>query len=223
MSTDLTILVPVLGRPHRVAPLLDSIEAATPGARVVFLADADDIDELAAISEATSFRSGLTLDSGPLDAGGGNYAEKINRGVRLTDESYIFTGADDLDFRPGWFEAASDCLQAGVEVVGVNDLIERRLARRQHATHFLICREYVQRGTIDGPGLFHEGYDHSWVDNEFIATAQARDTYAYCGAAHVRHEHPLNDTAPDDDTYRKGREKFHDDHRIFESRSSLWA
>lgn len=219
MSADLAILVPVLGRPHRVKPLLDSIEATTPGARVLFLADPDDEAEIEAI-ERESIRGNLCVK---LDTQGGNYATKINRGVGLTSEPYLFTGADDLLPEPGWFTAAAACLRDGVEVVGVNDLIKRRAVRRQHATHFLVCREYVRHGTIDGPGLFHEGYDHSWVDNEFIATAQARDAYAYCADAHVRHEHPMNDTAPDDETYRKGRERFHEDRRLFEGRSRLWG
>lgn len=217
---ELAILVPVLGRPHRVAPLLDSIEAATPGAHVLFLADPDDRSELEAI-ERESIRGNLCVK---VDDHGGNYAEKINRGVRLTKQPYIFTGADDLDFRAGWFEAALAKLADGTRVVGVNDLIERRPGRRQHATHFLVSREYVEHGTIDGqPGILFEGYDHSWVDNEFIATAEARGAYAYCADAHVRHEHPLNDTAPDDETYRKGRERFHEDRHIFEGRQALWA
>ena len=219
MSRDLAILCPVLGRPHRVAPLLDSIERATPGARVLFLADPDDHAELEAI-ECESIRGDLCVK---VDDHGGKYSEKINRGLWLTSESYIFTGADDLVPEPGWFTAAVACLRDGVQVVGVNDLIERRPARQEHATHFLVARDYVESGTIDGPGLFHEGYDHSWCDNEFIATAKARGVYAYCADSHVRHEHPLNDTAPDDETYRKGREKFHEDRQIFEGRRALWA
>ena len=221
--SDLAILVPVLGRPHRVAPLLDSIESTTPGARVLFLADPNDLDEIAAITgEQRSLRRPFSVD---LETTGGNYAEKIGRGVSLTSEPLVFTGADDLEPKPGWYEAAkARCMVEGVEVVGVNDLIDRRPARAEHATHFLMTRKYAEQPCIDGsPGPFFTGYDHSWCDNELIATATARGVYGYAADAHVRHEHPMNETAPDDDVYRKGRAQFHQDRRIFQGRVILWS
>ena len=42
MSAELVILVPVLRRPHNVRPLLESVRATTPGARVLFIADPGD-------------------------------------------------------------------------------------------------------------------------------------------------------------------------------------
>ena len=46
MTCELTILVPVLARPHRVKPVLESAVKATPGADVLFIADPEDTDEL---------------------------------------------------------------------------------------------------------------------------------------------------------------------------------
>jgi hypothetical protein len=115
-------------------------------------------------------------------------------------------------------------MRGDIEVVGVNDLIPRRRNRRGHATHFLVTRDYTERGTIDGnPGLLHEGYDHSFVDDEFIATAEKRGVYAYAPDAHVRHLHWMNRSAPDDEVYRKGRARFEQDRRLFHERSVLWV
>ena len=47
---ELAILVPVLGRPHRVGPFLDAVESSTSGAPfVLFLADSGDDAEIEAI------------------------------------------------------------------------------------------------------------------------------------------------------------------------------
>jgi glycosyltransferase involved in cell wall biosynthesis len=220
MSEELAILVPVLGRPHRVAPLLESIRAATPDALVVFLTDPDDGPEHAALADVPWGEMPHAL----IDSQGGNYAEKINRGVVLTDEPYVFTGADDLHFHAGWLEAALTAMADGVEVVGVNDLLRRRPLRRGHATHFLLTREYANRPCIDGSrGPCSEVYRHNFVDDELIATATARGVYAYAPDAHVEHLHWMNQRAEVDATYEKGRESFEADRLIFEERQALWA
>lgn len=218
--SELAILVPVLDRPHRVAPLLESIRAATPDALVIFLTDPDDGREHAALA-------GIPWGEMPqalIDSCGGNYAEKINRGLTLTDRPLLFLGADDLDFQPGWLEAAKQAMAGGIEVVGVNDLLRRRRRRQDHATHFLVTRAYLSAGSIDEESkLLHEGYDHSFVDDELIATATKRGVYAYAADAHVRHLHWMDRSAPDDTTYKKGRERFEQDRRLFHERSALWA
>lgn len=210
--TVVSILVPVLGRPHRVRPVIDSIAAATPEPHeVLFLADQADHDTIAAIRDAGAL----------VEAPGGSYARKINHGVRATRAPLVFFAADDLDFRDGWLAAAQQRLTDTVGVVGVNDLIQRR---RDHATHFLVARWYAQMPTIDGqPGPMHEGYHHWFVDDEFIATARKRDAYAYAPTAHVAHMHPMNGQAPDDATYRKGRAKARLDRSTFHRRQPLWT
>jgi glycosyltransferase involved in cell wall biosynthesis len=216
LNSELAILVPVLGRPHRVKPLLDSIEASTPGARVVFICDPDDTDEVNAIREA---RGGYSFIPEILITAGG-YAKKINRGVARTSEPLLFLGADDLEFRPGWFEAARIKVKHGAHVVGVNDLINRR---RIHATHFLMTRDYAERETIDGGrGPLHEGYHHWFVDDELIATAKKRGVYAYAQRAHVEHLHPMMG-AEDDEVYELGRSNARADRATHRKRQRLWS
>lgn len=102
----IAILVPVLGRPHRVQPLLDSIAAATPEPyRVLFICDPHDELERAEVAKASTRSTPARRISGTVY--GGNYAAKINRGVELTDEPLLFLGADDLNFHPGWLEVAT--------------------------------------------------------------------------------------------------------------------
>jgi glycosyltransferase involved in cell wall biosynthesis len=210
--SELAILVPVLNRPQNVAPLLESIRSATPGATVLFLVDQGDQVELDAVIAAGGEH--VTVD--------GSYPVKINAGIRCTTEPLVFTAADDLRFHDGWFDAARAKVDEGFEVVGVNDLLDR--PHRTHATHFLVTRGYCQQGQIDGePGLMHERYWHWNCDDDLIATATRRGVYSYAEGSHVEHLHPMAGKAPDDATYQRGREKWRQDRRVFRERSHLWT
>jgi len=204
-----------------VAPLLDSIEDATPDARVFFLADSHDRREHEAIEAERCLRS-IHID---LDIGGGNYAMKINRGVALTDQSLLFLGADDLAFHRGWLEAAAAKLTDGIGVVGTNDLCNPRVMAGEHATHFLMTREYAERGTIDdgSSGPLHEGYPHEYVDNELIGTAKHRGAYAHAADSIVEHLHPMVGKAPMDELYAQIGARMNQGVRIYERRRALWA
>lgn len=185
---------------------------------MLFLADAADDAEISSIEQHEDDHPAVFV---LLNLEGGSYAEKINRGVEVTGEMTIFTGADDLDFQPGWFEAAKAAMVDGVEVVGVNDLIDRK---RDHATHFLMTRAYAERPTIDGEaGPLCAGYWHWYCDDELIATARKRGVYAYAADSNVKHLHPMAGNAKYDATYQKGRERMRQDRRLFQRRSKLWA
>ena len=212
----LVVLVPVLARPHRVAPLLASLERATPEPhRCLFLPTPGDNPELEA----------LRLAGAQFQEYAGNYAAKINAGIEATDEPLIFTGADDLAFHAGWLEAALEVMdETGAGVVGTQDRCNPRVIAGLHATHFLVAREYVERhGTIDEPGkLLHEGYAHEYVDDELIGTARARGQYAFAAEAVVEHLHPLVKKAPVDATYRLGRSRSGEGRALFRRRRRLW-
>jgi hypothetical protein len=212
MSEGVAILVPALARSQNVAPLLASIRESTPQPyRVLWLLDPGDRAEQDAVAAA----------GGWMLSAGGSYAAKINAGVRATDEPLVFLAADDLRFRPCWLDIARAAIGRGAHVVGVNDGIRRR---RVHATHFLLTREYAQRPCIDGtPGPLSVAYDHSFVDDELIATATKRGVYVHETRSTVLHLHPDMRSAPDDDTYRKGRAKFESDRAVFNERSALWT
>lgn len=210
---EVVVIVPVLGRPQRVQPFCDALYEHSPvgAVRALFVADSHDRAELDAI--AASGEDVLIHD--------GNYAAKVNAAVVLTTEPLLFFAADDLRFRAHWLRNAQRRLTDAVQVVGVNDMLRRR---RRHATHFLVTRDYAQLPTIDGePGPLSTAYQHSFVDDEFIATATKRGAYAYAIDAHVEHLHPMGGLAVDDATYRKGRDTFKADRRVFQQRFPLWA
>lgn len=211
----LAILVPALSRPHRVRPLVESIEHTTDvDHEVVFILDPGDEAEIRACVDA-----GVAWMSP-----GGSYADKIRAGVKAEGHAeFVFFGADDLEFQPLWFEAAYARIQEGAEVVGVNDLLPRP-HRPEHATHFLVTRAYAEQPCIDNsPGPLCSIYTHSFVDDEFIGTAKKRGVYAYARASRVKHLHPINGTAPDDATYQLGRAYFGRDRKLFRGRSHLWT
>jgi hypothetical protein len=220
VGDPMLIVVPVLRRPHRVAPLIESIDAATPGPhRTLFVCSPDDHAEHAAVDAAGGER--LTVDWPP---GRGDYARKINAAYRQSTEPLLFFGADDLHFHPDWLPAAVAQLTEGVGVVGTNDLGNVRVISGDHATHFLVTRGYCDRGTIDEPdGPLHEGYHHNFVDDEFLATARLRNAVAMATDSHVEHLHPHWKKSEMDDTYRKGLNRFDADRRHYNSRRHHWG
>jgi hypothetical protein len=211
----LALLIPVLRRPHRVEPVIASIEAATPPPfRILFIASPGDEAEHDALKAAGALFMEVE----------GNYATKINAAIQATDEPLIFTGADDLDFRPGWLEAALEVMaKTGAMVIGTQDLCNPRVIAGAHATHFLVRRAYVEEhGTLDGPGeLLHEGYEHEYVDDELIGTARARGLYAFAGRSVVKHLHPLGGY-PTDELYEGAAGRMRRSRGLYRKRRRLW-
>lgn len=213
--TDLVILVPMLGRPYHVAPLVESIEA-TCDAHIMFMCSPDDTDVLAEVD-----RFDHLIVDGPHP---GDYARKINIGFNATTEPLVFLGASDIRFHPGWFEAATAELAPGVGVVGTNDLVSPRVMRGEHATHSLVTRAYVDGfGTVDEPGkVLHEGYVHEFVDDELVCTAKHRGAWAFAANAAVEHLHPYFDNGEWDDTYRKMGDRIAQSAAHYKQRQTLW-
>jgi glycosyltransferase involved in cell wall biosynthesis len=212
--TELVILVPALRRPQNVEPLAQSIRAATMTSfRIVFICDPDDFAEQ---------RAAYAADCDVMLIAG-NYAQKINAGVRASAEPLIFLGADDLYFHPGWLQAATAKMVDPIGVVGTNDLGNPRVITGEHSTHSLVARWYVAFGTIDDPGrLLHEGYPHEFVDDEFIFTARRRGAFAAATDSIVEHLHPHWGKAPTDELYEQHRERMRAGARIFRRRRFLW-
>lgn len=219
MRDAVAILVPVLGRPDHVASLLHAIQAATPEPhRVVFLADRNDADELAALDHA-----GAQYVTGRWPRP--NYPAKINAGVDATGEPFVFLGADDIRPQAGWLSMALALMDdPAIGVVGTNDGgVNPRVAAGDHSTHSLVRRSYIEEhGTIDEPGrCVHEGYGHAFVDDELVMTARIRGAYAHAHGSVVEHRHPYGNSAVMDDTYRLGMSTIARDQRLWQSRRRL--
>lgn len=215
---SVAILVPLLRRPHRVAPLVESIEAATPEEhRTLFLCTTTDQAVIDAVDAVHGER--LLVDYMP-----GDYARKINAGYRATTEPLMFLAADDLRFHAGWLQAATAALTGQVGVVGTNDLCSKRVMRGEHSTHSLVTRAYVDEfGTIDEPGkVLHEGYPHEFVDDELVQTAISRGAFVSARDSVVEHLHPMVGKAPMDDLYAQQAARMKSGRRLYQRRVRLW-
>lgn len=219
-QADLLIIVPVLSRPHRAELVLKSALTATPDASVLFVGSPGDTAEHEAVAAA-----GGTLLVIPEPVAHGDYARKVNAAYRSTAHRLLFMGADDIDFRPGWFEAAVACLGGGIEVVGTNDLGNRRVVAGMHSTHTLVTRHYVDTfGTIDEPRtVLHEGYAHEFVDDEFVETAKHRDAFRWCGASIVEHLHPHWGKAETDALYDEQPARMRYGRIVYRNRRHKWG
>lgn len=226
---DLAVLIPVLGRPHHLAPLLASLDATVPGARVLLLTTPG--DEAVPACEASG-REVVPVRWQP-----GDFAKKCQVGYRYTTESLLFVGATDLEFTPGWFEAAVAELRPGIGLVGTNDMCNPRVMAGQHATHFLMTRDYIDRygilqpgpdGPVNQPGvILFDGYAHEFCDTEAVGTAKHRGAWAHSAAAVVKHRHGLCDQGfPEDEgdpLYAAQAERMRASWPLFRSRQYLWG
>lgn len=221
MSARVAILVPVLGRPERAEILAASVAQATDEPyTLLFLCSQGDDAEIAACQLAGDT---IVMD---FPAGPGDYARKINAGYRATTEPWIFTGADDLAFHPGWFtEAMKVYGETARSVVGTNDGWNGAVLAGKHSTHTLIERLYVDEhgASWDGPGVvFHEGYDHQYVDTEMVAVANQRQQFAFAKDSLVEHLHPFAQKSKMDATYTKGLARGREDGRLFHERRHVY-
>jgi hypothetical protein len=215
------VLVPVLARPANAQPLVDSLAASGADAKITFVCTVNDDDQIYAC-EATGAN---VLIFGWI-AGPGDFARKINYGFAHTESEFVFMGADDITFAPGWDAHALRMMRGRTGVVATNDKANRQVMRGEFGTHCLISRAYIDEhgGTFDSiPGVvLHEGYDHNFVDRELCDVARSRRAFAYAGTSIVRHRHPLWKTAAWDPTYRKALARFSEDQRLYMARASVW-
>jgi hypothetical protein len=217
------ILVPVLGRPDRVRPLVENIEAVTPEPHWIYFAagtdDPETVEEIVAVGSELG-QVMLCID------GGDTWPNRIN-GLFIESEvegcDYIFTGADDLLFHEHWLSEAMVTMRGMAQegVVVVEDL------HNPAGTMALISRRYINElgGTADGtPGVvMHPGYCHNWSDTELFAVAKARGCCARALSSVVEHLHHENGRMPFDDTYAKGLADEPHDRALFLARRALIA
>lgn len=213
---SVSILIPVLNRPHRIMPLLANIADATPEEHCVIFAASD--PPTVGVLNALGTRSAYMIDEGR------SWPERINLLFRATDEPYVFLGADDVLFHPGWLTAALETMRSFDllgGVVTVEDLHNPR------GTLALVARSYIDffGGTGDGiPGqVIHPGYGHCYSDNELFEVAHSRDRWAYCRESLVEHLHPDAGKGQNDSTYMKGMATIAADTALFHSRRGLWS
>lgn len=223
------ILIPVLGRPHNAAPLVQNIhDTTTVEHRIIFLTSRGDDEQQKACGDVVRAfgREYVVTRNTDRPAGRGDFAKKINEGCGMSDQEWVFMCADDVRFEKGWDTAALKAAGDRFDVVATNDMANASVKRGVFGTHCLIRRRYVTdegATATDGPGVvLHEGYDHNFVDRELCHVAEHRGLYVFARHSRVRHFHPLWKTALNDATYIKALRRFREDQQLFLSRAHLW-
>lgn len=212
------ILVPVLGRPQRVAPLVENIEASTDiSYDLLFICSDGDSEEIQAVEEVGCRY--LTYRGRPAH---GQYGKKINMGYRDTSNPWLLLAADDLYFHLGWAEIALSVAGDRFHVISMNDRGNAFVRQGTLATHSLVRRSYVDDPgcSLDGPGkIYHEGYSHNFVDCELSVLARNRGVFRFAKNATLEHLHPLfRRKTPMDATYEAGLKDFAKDRSRFVKR-----
>ena len=216
---DVVVLVPTLGRPHHIEPLLNSLYATTDRASVLFLTTRGDHDAVQAIKNAGERH--INVEKRKL----GDYARKINAGYKATDEPYMFLAATDLIFHDDWLDNALNKMTRTIQVVGTNDLGNIRVIRGEHSTHTMVSRYYCDTfGTVDERNhVLYEGYPHEYVDDEFVQTAKCRNAFDMAMDSVVEHIHPAWGKAKWDASYKAVDKRLEDGYRIYRRRRKLWT
>lgn len=211
----IAVLVPVLSRPHRVAPLLESFRSATLAidAELYFVVQRSDQEEIAAIHKCGA-------NSIIVDDADRSWAKKINRGFMATSEPWLLLAADDLAFHIGWVDSVRDLLRTHPGVLGTNDLGNSATITGKSSTHPFVRRSYARVfGTADERGkILHEGYDHNFPDSELVQTAKARGLYAHERRCVIEHLHPLWGKGQHDPVYQLGQRNWDADQALFVQR-----
>lgn len=221
MSRDTVVLIPTLGRPHHVEPLLESLYSSTDEARALFICNSSDAEAIAEISRVGA--DYIKVNTAPMIVG--DYAKKINAGYRRSSEPYMFLGATDLVFHRNWLEIAKEYLSDTIHVVGTNDRGNIDVMAGKHSTHSLVTREYADEyGVIDNPRqVLCEEYWHEFVDNEFCETARYRGAFAMAINCFVEHLHPAYGKGVWDRAYRLSPRRTTYGLDVYNRRKHLWG
>lgn len=224
MSDELIVLVPVLGRPQNVEPLVASFLTSGAPGRLVFVVEVRDVDEYMAVRRACDHARVDRVEV--VDAR--TWPEKICAGYdAMRGADWYLCAADDVTFMPGWWDTTAELRDdPQVGVIGTNDLANPRCIAGEHTTHPLIRGTYIEQlGTIDQAGVpVHTGYKHWFVDDELVWTAKYRGMWAACAEAVVAHHHPYFDlSVPWDGTYAQGEQSAGQDRAVFLSRCHMFG
>lgn len=219
------IVVPVLARPWRIRPVLESIKKATLNPKVLLVASSHDTQVHLACAEASQIIADMAWLHIPYQECG-DYARKIQYGYLISNDPFLFCAADDLEFHPGWLEAAMEPMaDPNIGVVGTQDLGNGRVLHGEHSTHSLVRRSYVDRfGLIDQPGVvMNPDYPHEHSDDELVETAKFRKAWAFAPGSIVEHLHPAWGKAEWDPLYSNNSERIKIGSALFHQRRHLWG
>jgi glycosyltransferase involved in cell wall biosynthesis len=217
------VIVPtVTARSKNIPALAASLKASTGLARLVLVLDdethADSLEEAG-------------VDTSDSIIHPGSFPVKVNAGYKATQRvdigeqisaPWIQVVGDDCRFHPGWLDHqqwVADLYKA--KVVGSNDLANPRVIRGEHATHWMVARDYIDDvgAGWDGPGVVaHEGYKHWFCDDEIVVAAKQRGVFQPALGAVIEHLHPITGLVETDEVYETNDKYAARDKTLFEKR-----
>lgn len=215
------ILIPTLGRPHALAPLLQNLRQVTEFRyRVYFVVDQGDAETRDVLGGMPGFDFTTVLCDG-------TFPEKTNAGFAAgSDEELVAPLADDVVFHDGWLQAVLPHFEAGWQVVGTNDLTPVTKCG-WHVTMPILRRSYIEDpGAAWGEQatVFHEGLHHNFTDTELWQLARHRDVAIFEPESVIEHRHPVWGTREADATDAKGNgARWNADEALFIARKNEWS
>jgi len=205
------VVVPtVKPRVGNIPVLAESLKASTGLANLILVLDDEEHRE--------------TLEAAGIDTSSsiicpGRFPVKVNAGYQASSAPWVQVVGDDVRFHPGWLDHSQHVAGLyGAKVVGSNDLANPRVVNGEHATHWMIARDYIDEvgASWDGPGVVtHEGYKHWFCDDEIVWAARDRGVFQPALGAVIEHLHPITGLVETDKVYKKNDMYADRDKRLF--------
>ena len=215
--TDLTVAIPILGRPHAIEPTLARF--SLPGVQPLFLPDEADTESVRALD-----RLRAPYGFAPIveEWGCATYSSKVNHAYRTTSAPFLLYASDDAEPDGDWWDRAREWLQHdGIGVLATNDHLNPMVKRGLIATHGIVRRAYVEEfgsASLTGAGpVFFEGYRHWCCDAELSYAARLRQRFAFAPDVVVAHKRGASDA-----TYELGRSYAKRDRETLMRRAPGW-
>jgi glycosyltransferase involved in cell wall biosynthesis len=205
-----SILLATMGRPEKAEAFVHGVKATTEGHDVEIVAAIDGPDEHADRLRAL----GCVVDHSPELRGS---SAAWNAALKHATGDLLVLAADDLEWQPGWLDAALAKLAEfpdGWGLVGFND----GHWGPELSTHYLMSRRFVVE--VLGGVVAWDCYRHSFNDREANARAQAAGRYAWCEDARVYHRHWIFGDRPQDQTDTRLLGEHGESQRVFDQRAA---
>jgi glycosyltransferase involved in cell wall biosynthesis len=178
----ISVLLATMGRPEMAEACAVSIRATSGFNDVEIVAAVDGpIEDVRRLQDLDCVISHYGL-------GARGSSRAWNDALALATGDPIVLAADDLEFEPGWLDAALETLaqfEDGWGLVGFND----GHWGPELSTHYLMSRRFIVE--VLGGVVAWDCYHHSFNDREANARAVAAGRYAWCENARVYHRHWL--------------------------------
>jgi len=193
---EIAVLIPTYKRQDRLKSIVDNFNLTTSRGKLYFVITPED----------TASKRKLDLLKQEYFVVAGEYCKAINIAFNLTNEPFVFCGADDIEFTVGWDEKLLYSIKGVGVTGGIDDWIPSKSGI--HTSHPLVRRSYIleQGGALGYPGLvYNPEREHYHLDIELEQLAWSRGQITINQDCVIHHHHFVNNQATNDDTYKHSR------------------